>query len=74
MAVPHLYFYLYILGDQTLKLVDITKIVISDDVVEGNNGTFDITTLKWNSIYEMANLISYHTGCEIIVGNKKGAD
>lgn len=48
MSVPHLYFYLYILGDQTTKLVDITKIVISDDVEVGNNGTFDVIEYSYN--------------------------
>jgi nucleoside-diphosphate-sugar epimerase len=37
-----------------------------------HKGVFDITTLKWDSIYGMASLISTHTGCELVVGHKKG--
>jgi nucleoside-diphosphate-sugar epimerase len=37
-----------------------------------HKGVFDITTLKWDSIYGMASLISTHTGCNILIGHKKG--
>jgi nucleoside-diphosphate-sugar epimerase len=36
-------------------------------------GTYDATTLQWNSIYEVAKIISNYTGCQIEKGNKIGS-
>lgn len=36
-------------------------------------GLFDASTLQWNSIYDVAEIISKYTNCEIITGNNKGS-
>jgi nucleoside-diphosphate-sugar epimerase len=36
-------------------------------------GVFDASTLQWNSIYEVAELVSKHTGCQIVRGTKSGS-
>ena len=36
-------------------------------------GVFDASTLQWNSIYEVAELVSKYTGCQLIRGAKSGS-
>jgi nucleoside-diphosphate-sugar epimerase len=54
------------------------QFVYIDDICEAlhksfdHKGVFDISSLKWNTIYEVAQLISEYTGCSIIRGEKQG--
>lgn len=38
-----------------------------------NSGVYDASSLQWNSIYEIAQLVGKHTGCVIMRGQNKGS-
>lgn len=59
-------------GEETRQFVYIEDVCDALYNSFNNKGIYDISSLTWNSIYDIANLIKKYTGCEIIKGNKTG--
>ena len=59
-------------GNEKRQFIHVDDVCNSFHTSFNHYGIYDASSLQWNSIYEIAQLISEFTGCEIIRGNKSG--
>lgn len=57
---------------QFIHIDDVCEALLSSFDVKDKSQTYDITTNKWTSVYDVASIIQQYTNCEIKIGNVIG--